>query len=234
VAGLAVVVGVIIADPDRAAECSSSIRSTKGKPQSMSSSLSIPLKRGVLVDAIWARHAVRDAVLVSGAAALTALAAQVAIPVPGSPVPVTLQTFAVLVTAAALGPGRGALAQVVYLAAGVAGMPVFSNGKGGVETVFGATGGYLLGFVLAAYVVGWLSQRGADRRVASTALSYVAGSLLIYALGVTVLALSTGQSIGWAIAHGVVPFLLGDALKACAAAGALPLAWRLVGRSREG
>ena len=199
----------------------------------MSNSLSIPLKRGVLVDAIWARHAVRDAVLVSGAAALTALAAQVVIPVPGSPVPVTLQTFAVLVTAAALGSARGALAQLVYLAAGVVGMPVFADGKGGFDAVFGATGGYLLGFVLAAYVVGWLSQRGADRRVASTALAYVTGSVLIYALGVAVLALPTGRSIGWAIAYGVVPFLLGDALKACAAAGALPLAWRVVGGSRR-
>src|SRR5690606_9926368 len=101
----------------------------------------------------------------------TALAAQVVIPVPGSPVPVTLQTFAVLVTAAALGSARGALAQLVYLAAGVVGMPVFADGKGGFDAVFGATGGYLLGFVLAAYVVGWLSQRGADRKVASTALA---------------------------------------------------------------
>lgn len=200
----------------------------------MSNTASVPLQRGVLVDAIWTRRAARDVVLVAGAAALTALAAQVVIPVPGSPVPVTLQTFAVLVTAAALGAARGALGQAIYLAAGLAGMPVFAEASGGVDVVFGATGGYLLGFVAAAYVVGALSQRGADRKVMSTALAYVVGSALIYALGVTVLFLSTGQSVGWAIAHGLVPFLVGDALKAFAAAGALPLAWRVVRGSDNG
>lgn len=194
----------------------------------MSNAASLPLSRGVLVDAIWTHSRVRNVALVMGAAALTALAAQVSIPVPGSPVPVTLQTFAVLVTAASLGAVRGALGQLLYLAVGALGMPVFSNATGGVHALFGATGGYLLGFVVAGYVVGALSERGADRKVVSTVLAYVAGSALIYGLGVTVLALSTGQSMGWAVQHGLVPFLVGDGLKALAAAGTLPLAWRVV------
>ncbi|HEX5542957.1 MAG TPA: biotin transporter BioY [Micromonospora sp.] len=194
----------------------------------MSNAASLPLSRGVLVDALWAHSRVRNIALVVGAAALTAAAAQVVIPVPGSPVPVTLQTFAVLVTAAGLGATRGALGQLLYLAVGALGVPVFHGATGGAQALFGSTGGYLLGFVVAAYVVGVLSERGADRKVASTAVAYVAGSAIIYGLGVTVLALSAGQSLGWGIQHGLVPFLVGDALKALAAAGALPLAWRAI------
>ncbi|HEX5596939.1 MAG TPA: biotin transporter BioY [Micromonosporaceae bacterium] len=186
------------------------------------------MSRGVLVDAIWAHSRVRNIALVVGAAALTAAAAQVVIPVPGSPVPVTLQTFAVLVTAAGLGATRGALGQLLYLAVGALGVPVFHNATGGAQALFGATGGYLLGFVVAAYAIGRLSERGADRKVVSTALAYVVGSVIIYGFGVTVLTLSAGQSLGWGLQHGLVPFLVGDALKALAAAGALPLAWRAV------
>lgn len=199
----------------------------------MSNAVSLPLSQGVLVDAIWAHSRVRNAALVMGAAALTAIAAQISIHVPGSPVPVTLQTFAVLVTAAGLGAVRGAIGQLLYLAAGALGMPVFADATGGTHVLFGATGGYLLGFVVAGYVVGALSERGADRRVMSTAFAYIAGSVLIYTFGVTVLTLSTGQPLGWAIQHGLIPFLVGDALKALAAAGALPLAWRIVCGSKN-
>ncbi|MBQ0984678.1 biotin transporter BioY [Streptomyces sp. F63] len=189
-------------------------------------------RRGALADSVWARSRVRDAVLVLGAAGLTALAAQISVPVPGSPVPVTLQTFAVLVTAAALGATRGALGQLLYLAIGAAGLPVFSGATGGLSTVLGATGGYLLGFVVAGYLVGALAQRGADRRVAGTLLAYLAGSAAIYALGVPVLAAVTHQSLAWAVLHGLVPFLVGDVLKAVAASAALPAAWRAMGRRR--
>ncbi|MCC3650705.1 MULTISPECIES: biotin transporter BioY [Streptomyces] len=189
-------------------------------------------RRGALADSVWARSRVRDAVLVLGAAGLTALAAQISVPVPGSPVPVTLQTFAVLVTAAALGATRGALGQLLYLAIGAAGLPVFSGATGGLSTVLGATGGYLLGFVVAGYLVGALAQRGADRRVAGTLLAYLAGSAAIYAVGVPVLAAVTHQSLGWAVLHGLVPFLVGDVLKAVAASAALPAAWRVMGRRR--
>ncbi|MCC5036559.1 biotin transporter BioY [Streptomyces sp. WAC 00631] len=189
-------------------------------------------RRGTLADSVWARSRVRDAVLVLGAAGLTALAAQISVPVPGSPVPVTLQTFAVLVTAAALGAKRGALGQLLYLAIGAAGLPVFSGATGGLSTVLGATGGYLLGFVVAGYLVGALAQRGADRRIAGTLLAYLAGSAAIYAVGVPVLAAVTHQPLGWAVLHGLVPFLVGDVLKAVAASAALPAAWRVMGRRR--
>lgn len=198
----------------------------------MSSLASAAPRRGTLADILWARSRTRDAALVVGAAGLTALAAQVSMPVPGAPVPVTLQTFAVLVTAASLGATRGALSQLVYLAAGAAGLPVFSGATGGIPAVLGATGGYLLGFVAAGYLVGALAQRGADRRLLGTLLTYAAGSLAVYALGVPVLALVTHESLPWAVAHGLVPFLVGDVLKAVAASVLLPVAWSMTGRTR--
>lgn len=198
----------------------------------MSSLVSSAPRRGSLADFIWTRSRTRDAALVVGAAGLTALAAQVSVPVPGSPVPVTLQTFAVLVTAAALGATRGALSQLVYLAAGVAGLPVFAGATGGLPAVLGTTGGYLLGFVVAGYLVGALAQRGADRRLLGTLLTYAAGSLAIYALGVPVLALATHQTLAWAVVHGLVPFLVGDVLKALAASALLPAAWSVTDRTR--
>jgi biotin transport system substrate-specific component len=170
---------------------------------------------------------------VLAAAGLTALTAQIAVPIPGSPVPVTGQTFAVLLTAAALGPVRGALGQVVYLLAAMFGFPVMANGGGGVEKVFGATGGYLFGFVLAAVVVGSLAKRGTDRKPVGAFFGYVIGSVIIYAIGAPVLGLVTDNSLGWAIQNGVVPFLFGDLLKALLAAGLLPLAWLAVRKSEQ-
>ncbi|GAA1710771.1 biotin transporter BioY [Isoptericola hypogeus] len=170
----------------------------------------------------------RDVTLVVAVAVLTALAAQVVVPVPGLPVPLTGQTFAVLLGAAALGPWRGAAAQAVYLGAGVVGLPVFAGASSGWESVAGATGGYLVGFVVAGVVVGALARRGADRRVLSTAGAYALGSLTVYAVGVPWLAVSTGMPAGAALLTGAVVFLPGDAIKAALAAALLPSAWRLV------
>lgn len=183
--------------------------------------------RRVLADLLPGSLA-RDAVLVVAVAALTALAAQVVIPVPGLPVPLTGQTFAVLLGAAALGPWRGAAAQAVYLAAGVAGLPVFAGATAGWESVAGASGGYLVGFLLAGVVVGALARRGADRRVLSTVGTYALGTLAVYAVGVPWLAVSTGMPVGAALLSGAVVFLPGDALKAALAAALLPTAWRFV------
>lgn len=174
-----------------------------------------------------ARTLARDVALVLGAVALTALAAQVRIPVPGLPVPVTGQTFAVLLGAAALGPARGALAQALYLAVGVGGLPVFTGGAAGWEVVAGSSGGYLVGFVAAAAVVGMLARRGADRHVLTTVLAYAAGTATIYAVGVPWLALTTGMAPAAALWAGSVVFLAGDALKAVVAGVLLPAAWRL-------
>jgi biotin transport system substrate-specific component len=165
--------------------------------------------------------------------ALTALAAQISVPIPGSPVPVTGQTFAVLATAAALGPARGLAAQALYLILGAIGLPVFAHGAHGVQQVVGATGGYLLGFLLASLITGLGARRGADRTSLRALPLMVLASMAIYLTGATWLAVSTGMSASQAVAVGVVPFLLGDALKALLAAGLLPGAWRLLDRAER-
>jgi biotin transport system substrate-specific component len=172
---------------------------------------------------------VRSVALVVGAALLTAASAQLVIPLPFSPVPISGQTFAVLLTAAALGPLRALSAQGLYLVLGGIGLPFYAGGESGWHHFAGATGGYLVGFVLAAVLVGWLARRGVDRTPHGTALAFVAGSLLIYAVGVPWLAVVIGVGLAEAAALGMVPFLVGDALKALLAAGLLPLAWKLTG-----
>ena len=165
-------------------------------------------------------------------AALTALAAQVSLPVPGSPVPVTGQTFAVLLAGAALGPARGLASQGLYLAAGAVGLPVFAGAAHGSGVIFGASGGYLFGFLAAAALVGWGARRGADRSPARTLLMFALASVVIYAIGTTWLCLDTGMSLSAGIAAGVRPFIPGDIAKALLAAGLLPGAWWLLGRGR--
>ncbi|MEU6080803.1 biotin transporter BioY [Streptomyces sp. NPDC047108] len=171
-----------------------------------------------------ARARVRDAALVVGGAALTGLAAQISVPVPGSPVPVTGQTFAALLVGASLGAGRGFLSLALYTLAGMAGMPWFAGGAGS------ASFGYVLGMLLAATVVGALARRGGDRGVLRTAGTMVLGSAIIYAVGVPYLALAAHLSASEAVAAGLVPFLIGDAVKAALAMGALPAVWKLAGR----
>ena len=173
----------------------------------------------------------RDVVLVLGAIGLTALSAQVAVPLPFSPVPISGQTFAVLLSAAALGPARGAIAMALYVLLGLVGLPFYAQGASGPEVAFGATGGYLAGFVVAALVVGACARRGLDRSVPGTLLAFAIGNLTIYAFGVPWLAAVTGASPAKAIELGLLPFLIGDALKALLAAGLLPAAWRLTGRA---
>ncbi|MFD4858337.1 biotin transporter BioY [Streptomyces atratus] len=196
----------------------------------MSTAAAAPARTGaVLADLLPAarhRYAV-DTALVLGGAALTGIAAQIAVPVPGSPVPVTGQTFAALLVGTALGARRGFLSLAVYALVGMAGVPWFAGGSSGAG---GASFGYVLGMLLAATVVGGLARRGGDRSVLRTAGTMVLGSAIIYAVGVPYLALSTGMSASAAIAAGLVPFLLGDALKAALAMGALPASWKLIGR----
>ena len=172
---------------------------------------------------------VRDILLVLGAAALTGVAAQVAVPLPFTPVPLSLQTLTVLMAGAALGPVRGGIAMLLYLVAGVAGVPWFSEQQSGVEF---ASFGYIVGFVLAAVLVGAMARRGADRTVIGTAGLMIVGNLVIYALGVAWLASSLGVGVGRAVELGALPFLMGDALKIALAAGLMPAAWRLVGEPR--
>jgi biotin transport system substrate-specific component len=193
-------------------------------------SSALPARRLVLAE-VLPSALTRSGVTIVLGAALTALAAQVSFPVPGSPVPVTGQTFAVLLTAAALGPARGLAAQLLYLLLGVAGLPVFAGGGHGSPVVFGASGGYLTGFLVAAALVGYGARRGADRSPLGTLALFVAASAVIYAIGTAWLCLDTGMSLSAGIAAGVTPFLPGDAVKALLAAGLLPAAWKITGRA---
>ncbi len=169
---------------------------------------------------------VRDLALIAGAAALTGIAAQVAAPLPFTPVPLSLQTLTVLLAGAALGPIRGGAAMGLYLVAGTLGVPWFSEQRSGWEF---ASFGYIVGFVVAAVVVGAFARRGADRSVVGTAGLMVLGNLLIYAVGVPWLAFSVGADLPAALGMGATPFLLGDGLKIVIAAGLLPAVWRLAG-----
>lgn len=191
----------------------------------MSSSV-LPADRGVLAD-LLPGALVRDAVLVGSGAALTGLAAQVSFTTPLSPVPFTLQTLAVLVSGAALGTVRGVLSMLVYLLVGMAGMPWFAGHSHGVG---GPAFGYLIGFVLAAGLVGALARRGADRHVVGTVLLMVAGSVVIYVVGTIWLAADLDLGLRQAFDLGVRPFLATDAVKLAVAALAFPSAWRLARR----
>ncbi|MFD4603588.1 biotin transporter BioY [Streptomyces sp. NPDC058464] len=177
----------------------------------------------VLADLLPASR-VRDVALVAGGAALTGLAAQIAVPVPGSPVPVTGQTFAALLVGTALGARRGLLSLALYALAGLAGVPWFASGTSGVSVSFG----YILGMMLASAVVGALARRGADRGVLRMAGTMLLGEAIIYAIGVPYLAYAADMSASAAIAAGLTPFLIGDAVKAALAMGAVPTAWKLV------
>jgi len=163
-----------------------------------------------------------------GGAALTGLAAQLSVPVPGSPVPVTGQTFAALLVGAALGARRGFASLALYAAAGVAGLPWFAGGSSGWSM---PTFGYILGMMLASAVVGALARRGGDRTVLRSAAVMVLGSLIVYAVGVPYLAHSAHLSATQSLTLGMRPYLLGDAIKAALAMTALPTAWRLAGHS---
>lgn len=172
---------------------------------------------------------VRDTVLVLAGAALTALAAQVSFHAPWTTVPYTLQTGSVLLVGTALGGRRGALSMALYVLAGIIGLPVFSAGASGLAQLFGFTGGYLTAFILSGAVVGWLAERRWDRSPLGMLALMVLGTLLIYAIGVPVLAVVLHFDPWTAIYQGAVVFLPWDALKAAVAAGLIPLAWRFIG-----
>jgi biotin transport system substrate-specific component len=165
-----------------------------------------------------------DFILIISGSLLISLMAQIRIPLPFSPVPITGQTFAVLLVGAALGGRRAALSMILYLGQGAIGLPVFAGGGFGLARLLGPTGGYLVGFVPAAYLIGWLAEQGLDRRPVSALPIFLAGQLVIYAFGV--LWLSAFVGLPAALAGGLWPFLAVDGLKALLAAASLPAAWR--------
>lgn len=192
----------------------------------------------VITGRVLPRTRAMSGVLVVTAAALTALAAQWRIDLPFTPVPVTGQTLAVLLTGAALGMRLGAAGQALYLVAGALGAPVFADAEGGwslqrgLDTITGATAGYLFGFVAAAGLIGYMAERRQDRTFPTMFTAFFVGSAVIYLSGVTGLMVATGMSLNDAVAAGVVPFVIGDVIKAAVAGVLLPGAWRLVGDRR--
>jgi len=168
-------------------------------------------------------------------ATLTAAAAQVSIALPFTPVPLTLQPMVVLLGGAALGARLGMAAQVLYLAAGIAGLPVFAASPvlpQGALRLIGPTGGYLMSYPFAAFVAGWLAERGFDRRYFTSVLAMACGLAVVFACGVTWLALfarPVGVGFSAALRSGLYPFLAADIVKLFVAAGIMPAVWRLIG-----
>ncbi len=172
----------------------------------------------------------RDIGLVLAGTALLVLGSRISVPLPGSPVPFTLQTLAVLLVGGALGLRRGAISAVLFIALGVVGLPVFAESRHGLDVILGTTGGYLLGFVVAAALVGRLAELGWDRHLGGSVGMNLLGTAVVYLVGVPWLAVTAGVSLGQAVSLGLVPFLVGDAIKLLVAAGAFPAAWWVVGR----
>ncbi|MGA2322559.1 MAG: biotin transporter BioY [Sedimentisphaerales bacterium] len=166
-----------------------------------------------------------DAIVIICGSLILCLSAQVKVHLPISPVPITGQTFAVLMLAAMLGSRRGGLTVIAYLMEGVAGLPVFAGGIG-IAVLIGPTGGYLVGFVAVAYVVGKLAEMGWDRRVSTTILAMLAGEIVLYTFGVCWLAIMT--NIRAALVIGLYPFIVGDILKIALATAVLPAGWKLL------
>ena len=171
-----------------------------------------------------------DFALIIGGSLLIGLSAQVKIQ-PFGLVPITGQTFAVLMIGALLGARRGVLAVTAYLAQGVAGLPVFAAG-GGPMVLIGPTGGYLIGFIPATYVTGLLAEKGWDRQFTTTVLAMALGNVIIYACGLAQLGFLTGMS-RTVLTTGLLPFIPGDILKVVLAAILLPSAWKLLGYGRR-
>ncbi len=195
----------------------------------MSTVVTLPRRKPLVIADLLPGSLVRDALLVVGAAGLVGALAQLSLHLSFTPVPITGQTLGVLLAGTALGWRRGSAALALYAVAGVAGVPWFAGHESGYV---GASFGYVVGFVLCAALCGWLAERGADRSVLKSVPAMVAGELVMYGVGVLWLALDLHVGPTRAIALGLTPFLVGDAVKAAVAALLLPGAWKLVGSRR--
>lgn len=189
--------------------------------------------RSVIVDRWFEKTKVSAVVEISAMVALTALGAQMAIYLPFTPVPITMQTFVILLGAAALGAQRAAISQIIYLLLAIAGLPILADGKGGLSAIFGATSGYLLGFIFASLLVGHLANRYSTNRIKNVFISYLLGSIVIYFLGALGLIIYLDMSVFSAIMLGITPFIIGDLLKAIVASLLLPTAWAFTDKSRR-
>jgi len=172
---------------------------------------------------------VRDAVLIVSGALLTALFAQISIHVPGSPVPITGQTLAVGLVGATLGLRRGMASLSLYVLLGLF-LPFYADGDSGWDVVWGASGGYLIGFIFAAGAIGWFAEHGADRNIVLAFVAFVVGQLIIFAFGLVGLKIAVDESWSWTIHNGFTIFIFGGLVKAAIGAAILPSAWGLVRR----
>lgn len=191
------------------------------------STIAVTPSRRVLADLV-PRTLLTEAALVVGAACFMGLLAQITIHLSFSPVPITGQTLGVMLAGTALGGRRAGLAMVLYVAAGCAGLPWFAGHASGYPA---ATFGYLLGFVVAGPVLGWLAARGNDRTLVRAFVSMAVGDVIVFALGVTWLAVDLHVGAREALALGFTPYLAGEAIKAALSGVALPTSWRLVDRA---
>jgi biotin transport system substrate-specific component len=173
-----------------------------------------------------------DAVLVALGAGLIAASAQISIPLPFTPVPITGQTFSVLLVGASLGTVRGGASALLYVLVGIAGAPVYASGHHGWEIVTGASGGYLVSYPFVAALTGWLAERKWDRRFSSAVGAMLTGNVVIYLFGLPWLAVVLGTGLEKTLEQGLYPFVPGDTLKLYLAAALLPAAWKAVRRYR--
>lgn len=192
---------------------------------------SITSTRPTIVDALFSRSVYSDIALVLSGVVLTALAAQIQIPI--SPVPFTFQTLAVLLIGASYGFARAGITMATYALAGLVGIPVFAGYSKGPEVLLGATGGFILGFIFAAMLTGYLAERGWSKSAWKMFLNFSLGSILIYALGVPVLAMIAFNSDLLEATIFMLPYLAWDALKALIAGALLPSAWLVVGKIKK-
>ncbi len=187
----------------------------------------------VLTGVVLPRSNAITIALVVAFALVTAASAQLSIPLPFTEVPLSGQTFGMILAGAALGSTMGAASQLLYLMLGAVGLPFYAGGTSGWEVVRGATGGYIVGFIVGAWLIGRLAERKHDRAVKTAIPAILIGSAAVYAIGVPWLAVVTERSLPAAISAGMAPFIVGDLLKVVAAGLLLPATWRLVGRIRK-
>ena len=190
------------------------------------------LHSGSLRTAVFPRStALTEALFVVGGIGFISLLAQISIPVPGSPVPVTGQTLAVLLIGTTYGARLGFITFATYLLAGIAGAPIFAGSTNGIEKVIGATGGYLVGMLVASLLLGYLADRKADQKFRTSFPALLLGDLVIFTFGLAWLHASLDMTWAATIKAGLTPFILGEALKIAITATSLPLVWRKISRS---
>ena len=174
--------------------------------------------------------ALSNSILVVGGVGFLSALAQIAIPVPGSPVPVTGQTLGVLLVGTTYGASLGFATFAMYILAGIAGAPIFAGQSFGIEKVTGATGGYLVGMLVTTYVLGLFANKRFDQKFTTALPSMLFGTAIVFTFGVFWLHQFTGKDWAWTISAGLTPFIIGEALKILIAGTSLPIVWRLVNR----